>query len=110
MARQPLRLRLARAILGRQAKEFIPALAPDEGIIFGPSGRINEYRTKPEQLSANVGWCFTANNAIEPFSAINAHRTTRRPGHHAPHQRRTGPAEHPERCRAGPGLRADRSP
>src|SRR5690349_20226687 len=71
MAKPTLRLRLARAILGRHAKEFIPALAPDEGLLFGPTGRINEYRTKPDQLSANVGWCFTANNAIaEPFSAI----------------------------------------
>jgi hypothetical protein len=71
MAKPTLRLRLARAILGRHAKEFIPSLAPDEGLLFGPTGRINDYKSKPAQLSANLGWSFTANNTIvEPTAAV----------------------------------------
>lgn len=71
MARAPFRLRLAKAILGSKAKEFIPPL-PSDGDFWGASGaRLNDYRTKQEQLKANVGWCFAANNAIvEPTAAI----------------------------------------
>lgn len=70
MARAPLRLKLARAILGNHAKEFIPALTPD-GISFGSAGRLNDYASKPDQLSANLGWCFAANNAIaDPTAAV----------------------------------------
>lgn len=63
------RQRLAKAsvqvILGRRAKEFIPALDPiGDGISFGGTGRLNDYTTKLDQMSANIGWCFAANTAI----------------------------------------------
>src|SRR6476660_5586587 len=71
MANAPLRLRLAKAILGSHAKEFIPALSPFEGAGFGAGGRTNDYATKQEQLKANLGWCFAANNAIaDPTAAV----------------------------------------
>lgn len=75
MARAPLRLRLAktanRLILGSHAKEFIPALNPDGGTFFGGEGRTNDYASKQEQLKANLGWSYTANNAIaDPTAAV----------------------------------------
>jgi phage portal protein BeeE len=70
MARPTIRLRLARAILGRHAKDFIPPLSYFDR--FGTfAGRLNDYRSKSEQLDANIGWCFAANNAIvEPTAAV----------------------------------------
>jgi HK97 family phage portal protein len=71
MARAPLRLLLARAILGRHAKDFIPPLPLDDGFGAGGSGRLNEYSTKQAQLAANLGWCFAANSAIaDPTAAV----------------------------------------
>lgn len=68
---QPFRLRLAKAILGSRAKEFIPPLPLDDGFGFGGAGRLNNYTSKPDQLAANLGWCFTANNAIaDPTAAV----------------------------------------
>lgn len=70
--RPPLRLRLAKAILGSHAKEYIPSLSSIfDGWGTDATGRLKHYRTKSEQLDANVGWCFTANNAIaEPTAAV----------------------------------------
>jgi hypothetical protein len=71
MARPNIRLRLARAILGRHAKEFIPPLSFYDRFGSGFSGRLNDYRSKAEQLEANLGWCFAANNAIaDPTAAV----------------------------------------
>lgn len=70
------RQRLAKAsvqvILGRRAKEFIPALDPiGDGISFGGTGRLNDYTTKLDQMNANFGWCWVANTAIaDPSSAV----------------------------------------
>ena len=71
MVKPTLRLRLARAILGRHAKEFIPPLSYWDRFGSGYGGRLNDYRTKAEQLEANLGWCFAANNAIaDPTAAV----------------------------------------
>ena len=71
MAKAPLRLRLAKAILGSRAKEFIPPLYPTDDMSFGGSGRLNNYDDKRSQLEANLGWCFAANNAIaDPTAAV----------------------------------------
>lgn len=70
-SKSPLRLKIARAILGSRAKEFIPPLSPVDDLQFGGGGRLNNYKTKPQQLSANVGWCYTANTAIaDPCAAV----------------------------------------
>src|SRR4051812_22875463 len=69
--RLPIRLRLAKAIAGSRVKEFIPPLLNDDLSGFGGSGRLNNYLTKRDQLTANLGWCFAANNAIvEPTAAV----------------------------------------
>lgn len=70
--RLPFRARIAQAILGTKLKEFIPSLASQDPFMGGMGGgRLNSYSSKPDQLSANIGWCFTANNAIaEPTAAI----------------------------------------
>lgn len=69
--RQPLRIRLAAALAGTSSKAFIPALDPAAGAGFA-SVRLQDYTRKPEQLAANLGWVFTANNAIaEPCAAVN---------------------------------------
>src|SRR5690242_16623764 len=73
MAKAPLRLRLAKAILGTKAKDFIPSLASlNDG--WGPGAAptsLNDYVTKSDQLTANIGWCFAANNAIaDPTAAV----------------------------------------
>ncbi len=66
-----LRLRLASAILGSRAKEYIPALSPFDGMSFDGAGRLNQYDTKQAQIAANIGWCFAANTAIvDTCSAI----------------------------------------
>ena len=71
MAKALLRLRLGRAILGSKAKDFIPPLSYFDGWNPSVSGRINEYVSKRDQLTANPGWCFAANNAIvEPRAAV----------------------------------------
>ena len=71
MARPTIRLRLARAILGRHAKDFIPPLSYFDRFGSGFAGQLNDYRSKSEQLDANIGWCFAANNAIvEPSAAV----------------------------------------
>lgn len=67
--RLPIRLRLAKAILGGKAKEFIPSLSYWDGYGGGVAGRFNDYLTARDQLSANVGWCFAANNAIVETAA-----------------------------------------
>jgi HK97 family phage portal protein len=71
MAKAPIRLRLAKAILGSHAKDFIPPLSSFDGYSSGLSGRLNDYVTKSDQLKANLGWCFAANNAIaDPTAAV----------------------------------------
>jgi hypothetical protein len=71
MAKPTLRLRLARAILGRHAKEFIPPLSFYDRFSSMFGGTVNDFRSKAEQLEANLGWCFAANNAIaEPIAAV----------------------------------------
>lgn len=70
MARAPLRLKIVIAILGGRAKEFIPPISGFNGWSFG-GRRLNNYTDKRSQLEANVGWCFTANNAIlDPTAAV----------------------------------------
>src|SRR5215217_6248725 len=73
MARAPLRLRLAKAILGSKAKEYIPSLSSlYDGWGYGATGApLNDYVSMGAQLDANLGWCFAANNAIaEPTAAV----------------------------------------
>jgi HK97 family phage portal protein len=73
MTRAPLRLRLAKAILGSKAKEYIPSLnSLFDGWGYGSTGApLNDYVSMNAQLQANLGWCFAANNAIvEPTAAI----------------------------------------
>jgi hypothetical protein len=50
MAKPTIRLRLARAILGRHAKEFIPPLSYFDRFGSPFSGSLNDYRSKAEQL------------------------------------------------------------
>lgn len=70
MARAPLRLKIAIAILGGRAKEFIPPISGFDGWSLG-GRRLNNYTDKRSQLEANVGWCFTATNAIlDPTAAV----------------------------------------
>jgi hypothetical protein len=63
MARAPLRLRLAKAILGNKAKEYIPSLnSLFDGWGYGSTGApLNDYISMNAQLGANLGWCFAAN-------------------------------------------------
>src|SRR5690349_9657460 len=69
MAESKLRYRITRAVQALRGKEFILPLPPDGSP--ASAARLHTYASKYEQLSANVGWCFTANNAItEPLSAI----------------------------------------
>lgn len=58
----PLRVRLAARILGKD-KAFIPHLA-NVMDIFDPGNPLRDYRTKHEAMTANIGWAFTANDAI----------------------------------------------
>lgn len=59
----PLRIRLAAAIAGRKA--FIPSLDLRDTLdAIDDGNHIKSYRTKSEALTANVGWAFTANDAI----------------------------------------------
>ena len=53
MARKPsIRLRLASAILGRHAKDFIPPLSYYDRFGPGFTGTLNDYRTKAERGDA----------------------------------------------------------
>lgn len=46
-------------------KAFIPPLSNfDFGWGSGISGRLRDFKTKPEQLKANLGWVFAANSAV----------------------------------------------
>ena len=63
----PLRVKLAKVILGDKAKDFIPALNPNgDGLIWPGSGGdgLKSYNNKVDQLGANLGWSFAANRAI----------------------------------------------
>lgn len=68
----PLRIRLAKALLGSSAKSFVPPLFDDREFPGGgPGAPLRTYASKREQLAANVGLSYTANNAItEAASAI----------------------------------------
>jgi len=71
--RPPFRLRLAKAILGSKAKEYIPSLSSIyDGWGYGSTAApLNDYVSMGAQLEANLGWCFAANNAIvEPAAAV----------------------------------------
>ncbi len=72
MARAPLTQRFKQAGLILRGKSFIPPLPLDDG--FGGlsgSSRLNSYANKQDQLAANLGWCFAANNAIvDPTAAV----------------------------------------
>jgi phage portal protein BeeE len=66
-----LRVRLANRVLGTHKKDFIQALSPLDGWSLDGSGRLKQYDNKPEQLSANIGWCYTANTSIaDPSAAV----------------------------------------
>lgn len=60
--RTPLRIKLASALLGRN-KAFIPHLN-NTLEMFDTGNSIKNYRTKQEAITANLGWAFTANDAI----------------------------------------------
>lgn len=64
MARKntPLRYKLAARLLGR-GKAFIPHLS-NTLELFDGGGTLKNYRTKSEAITANLGWAFTANDAI----------------------------------------------
>ena len=64
----PLRLRLAAAIAG---KAYIPSLDLHDTLVAGASNHIKSYSSKGEALTANVGWAYTANDAItKPASDV----------------------------------------
>src|SRR3712207_3529484 len=68
---EPLRIRLARAIAGKSAKAFIPPLGSDFDFGWDQNGKLKQYTSKPEMLSANIGWVYAANTAIvEPAAAV----------------------------------------
>ena len=58
----PIRYRLAAALLGRN-KSFIPHLS-DTLQAFDGGNSIKNHKTKAEEITANLGWAFTANDAI----------------------------------------------
>lgn len=72
------RQRLAGAILGRRAKDFIPALNPFEGVSFGGVGRVNNYSNKLDQMQANIGWSHVANTAIADTCAAVPYKLYRK--------------------------------
>lgn len=61
-----------------QTEARATALLPDGGafvydssVYSGSEGKVNEYRNKPAQIRANVGWVFAANDFIsEAFSSV----------------------------------------
>ncbi|MBY4210803.1 phage portal protein [Rhodococcus fascians] len=58
----PLRYKLAARLLGK-GKSFIPHLN-DTLDAFDGGNSIKNYKTKAEAITANLGWAFTANDAI----------------------------------------------
>ena len=69
--RLPFRQRLASAIAGQTTKAFIPSLNSSDNDFLGGSGRSNEYKTKTDQITANAGWSYAANDAItKPASVV----------------------------------------
>jgi hypothetical protein len=73
MVRLPLRLRIANALAGTRLKELIPALKPDGGVWYGSAASgTNDYTSKVDQLSANVGWCSTDQLRLGPHVGSNA--------------------------------------
>lgn len=64
MARQPLRLRIAKAVLGSKAKAYIPNLASEDFIRSDDGSRLKNYFSKADKLTANIGWAYAANTAI----------------------------------------------
>lgn len=64
MARAPIRLQIAKFILGSKAKDFIPSLAMLDNLSNGGSSRLKTYTDKESQLSANLNWSYAANKAI----------------------------------------------
>jgi HK97 family phage portal protein len=55
---------LGAAPAGQRTKAFVPPLSMFDSMAYGIGGRIKEYRTKPEQLRANLGWVFAANSIV----------------------------------------------
>src|SRR4051812_46093077 len=69
--RLPFRLRLAKAIAGSRAKDFIPSLDLIDRWRDGDGSVLKGYRSKSEQIAANLNWSYAANRAIvEPAAAI----------------------------------------
>ena len=65
------RQRLGTAIAGSVNKSFIPSLNSSDSDFLGGSGRSNEYKTKTDQITANSGWSYAANDAItKPASVV----------------------------------------
>lgn len=62
------RYRLGAAIAGKR-KDFIPALSPFDGFSADGFGRMKNYKTKVEQITANIGWVAAANDAISEACA-----------------------------------------
>ncbi|MDJ0396770.1 hypothetical protein QMK17_26125 [Rhodococcus sp. G-MC3] len=58
----PFRYKLAAALLGRN-KAFTPHLN-DTLQAFDSANSLKNYRTKADAITANLGWAFTANDAI----------------------------------------------
>jgi HK97 family phage portal protein len=58
------------AIAGRATKSFIPSLNSTDVDFLGGSGRSNEYKTKIDQITANAGWSYAANEAIVQPAAV----------------------------------------
>lgn len=64
-----LRVRLGNALLGAKQKDYIPPLTPFDGM--SDLGGLNQYTSKWEQISANIGWSYAANTAIaDPCAAV----------------------------------------
>ena len=73
MPKPSLRQRIGLKLLGGSTeKAFVPPLSPDDGGMgLGRLARTNDYTAMDDQLAANVGWVFAANDAIcEPASSI----------------------------------------
>ncbi|MBB0998289.1 phage portal protein [Dietzia maris] len=61
-SKAPLRYKLAARLLGR-GKAFVPHLS-NTLEAFDTGGKVRDYKTKQDAISANLGWAFTANDAI----------------------------------------------
>lgn len=62
-----LRQRLGAFIAGAARKDYVPSLRPIDDL-WG-DGRTKTYALKSEQISANVGWSFAANDSISSLCA-----------------------------------------